>query len=98
MRQSWFARSLVVLAVAAASCAAPGVAGASAGGAASSAAGGATTLERPVVQQIVCAEGRTSQCATGQVLKLRGSALDDVQFVIFRGAKGAARRQDRAAQ
>jgi len=91
LRQSLFARSLVVLAaVAAAWCAAPGVAGASAGGAASSAAGGATTLERPVVQQLVCAEGRTSRCATGQVLKLRGSALDDVEFVIFRGAKGAA--------
>jgi murein DD-endopeptidase MepM/ murein hydrolase activator NlpD len=55
-----------------------------------SAAGGATTLERPVVQQLVCAEGRSSRCATGQVLKLRGSALDDVEFVIFRGAKGAA--------
>jgi murein DD-endopeptidase MepM/ murein hydrolase activator NlpD len=91
LRQPSFARSLAVLAgVVAASCAAPGVAGASAGGAASSAAGGATTLERPVVQQLVCAEGRTSRCGTGQVLKLRGSALDDVELVIFRGAKGAA--------
>jgi murein DD-endopeptidase MepM/ murein hydrolase activator NlpD len=47
-------------------------------------------MERPIVQQLVCAEGRTSRCATGQVLKLRGAALDDVELVIFRGAKGAA--------
>jgi murein DD-endopeptidase MepM/ murein hydrolase activator NlpD len=92
LRQSWFARSLVVLGAAAGICAAaPGVAGASAGGAAaSSAAGGATTAERPVVQQLVCAEGRTARCATGQVLKLRGIALDAVQLVIFRGGRGAA--------
>jgi murein DD-endopeptidase MepM/ murein hydrolase activator NlpD len=91
LRQPSFARSLVVLVgVVAACCTAPGVAEASAGGAASSAAGGATTLERPVVQQLMCAEGRTSRCGTGQVLKLRGSALDDVEIVIFRGARGAA--------
>jgi murein DD-endopeptidase MepM/ murein hydrolase activator NlpD len=42
------------------------------------------------VQQLMCAEGRTSRCGTGQVLKLRGSALDDVELVIFRGARGAA--------
>jgi murein DD-endopeptidase MepM/ murein hydrolase activator NlpD len=92
LRQSWFARSLVVLGGIAAICVgAPGIAGASAGGAAaSSSAGGATTTERPVVQQLVCAEGRTARCATGQVLKLRGIALDDVRLVIFRGGRGAA--------
>ncbi len=42
------------------------------------------------MQRLVCAEGRTARCATGQVLKLRGIALDDVQLVIFRGARGAA--------
>ena len=92
MRQSWFARSLVVLGGAAVVCAvAPGVAGASAGGAAAaSPAGGAMAKERPVVQRLVCAEGRTARCATGQVLKLRGSGLDGVQLVIFRGGRGPA--------
>lgn len=92
MRTSWFARSLVVLGgLAAAWGAAPAVAGASAGGAAASTrAGGATTHERPVVQRLVCAEGRTARCATGQVLKLRGTSLEDVSTVIFRGGRGAA--------
>jgi murein DD-endopeptidase MepM/ murein hydrolase activator NlpD len=52
-------------------------------------------VERPVVQQLVCAEGRRARCATGQVLKLRGTSLADVSVVIFRGAAGAA--DDRTA-
>jgi murein DD-endopeptidase MepM/ murein hydrolase activator NlpD len=51
--------------------------------------------ERPVVQRLVCAEGRGTRCATGQVLKLRGRSLDDVSVVYFRGGRGAA--DDRTA-
>jgi murein DD-endopeptidase MepM/ murein hydrolase activator NlpD len=77
-------------------CAAPGAASAAAGGAAASTtAGGAMTRERPVVQRLVCAEGRTARCGPGQVLKLRGSSFSDVSVVIFRGGKGAA--DDRTA-
>jgi murein DD-endopeptidase MepM/ murein hydrolase activator NlpD len=53
-------------------------------------AGGASMRERPVVQRLVCAQGRAARCAGGQVLKLRGDALADVQQVIFRGASGSA--------
>jgi murein DD-endopeptidase MepM/ murein hydrolase activator NlpD len=52
--------------------------------------------ERPVVQRLVCAEGRTARCGTGQVLKLRGRSFSDVSVVIFRGGRGAA--DDRTAQ
>lgn len=53
-------------------------------------------VERPVVKRLVCAEGRTARCGTGQVLKLRGSALADVEFVIFRGGRGGS--DDRVAE
>ena len=98
MRQPTIARSLAVLGgVLALLCAAPGVAPAASGGAAaSSAAGGAMARERPVVQRLVCAEGRGSRCASGQILKLRGRAFSDVELVIFRGGKGSA--DDRVAK
>jgi murein DD-endopeptidase MepM/ murein hydrolase activator NlpD len=89
-------RSFAALAGAAALlCAAPGGAAAQVGGAAASPAGGAMATERPVVQTLTCAEGRTARCGTGQVLKVRGSALSDVSVVYFRGGKGAA--DDRTA-
>ncbi len=97
MRQPSSARSLAVLSfVAAFLLAAPGMASANGGAAASSSAGGAQTRERPVVQRIVCAEGRTTRCGNGQVLKLRGSSFSDVEVVIFRGGKGSA--DDRVAE
>jgi hypothetical protein len=45
--------------------------------------------DRPVVERLICAEGRGARCASGQVLKLRGSALADVEVVIFRGGRGS---------
>jgi murein DD-endopeptidase MepM/ murein hydrolase activator NlpD len=72
------------------------VASADSGGtAAATTAGGAMARERPVVQRLVCAEGRTARCGNGQVLKLRGRSFSDVSVVIFRGGKGAA--DDRTA-
>jgi murein DD-endopeptidase MepM/ murein hydrolase activator NlpD len=95
LRRSPYARPFAVVVVAAALVLSlPGVA--SAGSAASSSSGGAMARERPVVEQLVCAEGRTSRCSGGQVLKLRGASLDDVSVVIFRGGRGGA--DDRIAQ
>jgi murein DD-endopeptidase MepM/ murein hydrolase activator NlpD len=95
LRRSPSARSIAaVAAVAAVLLALPGAAWA--GSAASSEAGGAMAKERPVVQQLMCAEGRTASCASGQILKLRGTALEDVQVVIFRGGRGDA--DDRVAE
>jgi murein DD-endopeptidase MepM/ murein hydrolase activator NlpD len=53
-------------------------------------------VERPVVQRLVCAEGRSARCGSGQVLKLRGTSLADVAAVIFRGGRGGA--DDRIAE
>jgi murein DD-endopeptidase MepM/ murein hydrolase activator NlpD len=98
LRQSSFARSIAVLGgLAAICCATPDAASAVAGGAAaSSSAGGAMPQDRPVVERLICAEGRGARCAGGQVLKLRGSALDDVEVVIFRGGRGS--RDDKIAE
>jgi murein DD-endopeptidase MepM/ murein hydrolase activator NlpD len=94
-RRPPYARSLAgLIAALAVLCALPG--NAAAGSAASSSSGGAMARERPVVQQLVCAEGRTARCGSGQVLKLRGTALADVAVVIFRGGTGGA--DDRTAQ
>ena len=97
MRRSPYARPFAVVVVAAALVLSlPAVGAASAGSAVSSSSGGAMARDRPVVEQLVCAEGRTSRCSSGQVLKLRGTSLDDVSVVIFRGASGGA--DDRIAQ
>jgi murein DD-endopeptidase MepM/ murein hydrolase activator NlpD len=58
---------------------------------AASGAGGMSSHERPVVQQAVCVDNGSTRCSGGELLKLRGEALADVQLVIFRGRSG---RQD----
>jgi murein DD-endopeptidase MepM/ murein hydrolase activator NlpD len=94
LRRPSYARIAILLAIVLGAGAVPEIA--AAGTAASSSSGGAMARERPVVQRLVCAEGRTSRCGSGQVLKLRGSSLDDVSTVIFRGGKGAG--DDRLAK
>jgi murein DD-endopeptidase MepM/ murein hydrolase activator NlpD len=94
LRRTPSARIAILLAIVLGLCAIPEIA--SAGTAASSSSGGAMARERPVVRALMCAEGRTTRCGSGQVLKLRGTSLADVSSVIFRGGNGAA--DDRIAQ
>jgi murein DD-endopeptidase MepM/ murein hydrolase activator NlpD len=58
--------------------------------------GGMAAAETPVVEEVTCSSTGTGTCAPGDVLEVRGEALDGASVVVFMG--GRSRGDDRRAR
>lgn len=78
-------------------CVVPSLAGADQPAASQSgASGGASLIPAPVIDQLVCDDGRVNACSRSQSLTIRGEGLRGARSVRFLGGKG--RRDDRTVK